>query len=77
MPDSAIKKVECLRRHTQQNTFDFADKNGILFEWNDKVDEQQEGLVEENLVPYPSLAAGFPGVTLDRDTLAIEDKIIP
>jgi hypothetical protein len=48
-----------------------------LFEWKDKVDEQKEGLVEEDLVPYPALAAEFPGVILYRDTLAIEDKTVP
>jgi hypothetical protein len=77
MPDSVIKKVKSLGRHTQQNTFDFVDRNGILFDWDDKVDEQQEGLVEEDLIPYQSLAAEIPGVTLDRDTPAIEDKIVP
>jgi hypothetical protein len=34
-------------------------------------------LVEEDLVPYPSLAMEFLGFTLDRDTLAIKDKIVP
>ena len=33
-------------------------------------------MVEEDLVPYPSLAAEFPGVALDRNTPAIKDKIV-
>jgi hypothetical protein len=48
-----------------------------LFEWKDKVDEQKEGLVEEDLVPYPVLVTEFLGVTLYCDTLAIQDKIVP
>jgi hypothetical protein len=34
-------------------------------------------LLEEDLVPYSLLAVEFPGVTLDPDTPAIDDKIIP
>ncbi len=75
MPDSVIKKVESLECRAQQNTFDIEKR--YLFEWNDKVDEQQEGLVEEDLVPYPLLAAEFLGVTLDRDTPAIKGEILP
>ncbi len=77
IPDSVIKKVESLGHRTQQDTFDFADRNSFLFKWNDKVDEQQEDFVEEDPVPYPSLNTEFQGVTLDHDTLAIEDKIVP
>jgi hypothetical protein len=77
MPDSVIKKVESLGHHAQENTFDFANRHSILFEWNNAVDKQQEGLVEEDLVPYPSLAMEFPGVFLDHDISAIKDKIIP
>ena len=33
--------------------------------------------MEEDLIPYPLLAAEFPRVTLDRDTPAIKDKIVP
>ncbi len=62
MPDFVIKKVKSLGRHAEQYTFDFADRNGISFDWNDKVDEQKEGLVEEDLVPYPSLAMEILGV---------------
>ena len=31
------------------------------------MDESPEGLVEEDVILYPSLVAEFPGVTLDRD----------
>jgi hypothetical protein len=48
-----------------------------LFEWKDKVNEQKEGLVEEDLVPYPALAVELKGVILYCDTLAIEDKTVP
>jgi hypothetical protein len=77
MPDSVIKKFKFFGCHAQQSTFDFADRNGILFEWNNEVNEQQEGLVEEDIIPYPLLAAKLPGVTLDPNTLAIKDKIVP
>jgi hypothetical protein len=60
----------------QKNTFDFANRNSILFKWNDKVNKQQEGLVEEDLIPYPSLAVQFQGVTPGCDTPAIEDEIV-
>ncbi len=32
--------------------------------------------MEEDLIPYPLLAAEFPGVTLDCDILATEDEVI-
>ncbi len=49
MPDSVIKKVEALGHRAQQNTFDFADRNCILFEWNDEVAEKQEVLAPLNM----------------------------
>jgi len=67
MPDSVIKRVETLGHKAGAGVFDFSDRNGILFEWNEEVDENQEGLVEEEAILYPSLVAEFPGVTLDRD----------
>jgi hypothetical protein len=59
--------------------FDFTDRSGILFEWNDEIDKHREGLIEEDVVLYPTLAAEIPGVTLDRELLVtpIEDKIAP
>ncbi len=66
MPDSVIKKVEAFRK-SSSGVFDFADRNGILFEWKKEVDKCTEGIVEEDVVLYPSLIAEFPGVTLGQD----------
>jgi hypothetical protein len=63
MQDSVIKKVEAFGK-SSSGVFDFANRNGILFEWNEVVDECPEGIVEEDVVLYPSLVAKFPGVTL-------------
>ncbi len=51
----------------------------MLFEWNDNVDKYTEGLVKEDVVLYPSLAAEFPGITLDRHVAvpSIEEEIMP
>jgi len=69
MPDSVMKKVEAYGMSTAlPGIFDFADRNGILFEWNEEVDEFPEGIVDiEDIVLYPSLAAEHPGVVLGRD----------
>jgi hypothetical protein len=76
MPDSVIKRIETLVGRAVPKAFDFADRNGILFEWNDEVDENQERLVKEEIVRYPSLVREFPGVALDRDIpiASIEDE---
>jgi hypothetical protein len=66
MPDSVIKKVEAFGK-SSLGVFNFANRNGILFEWNEVIDECPEGIVEEDVVLYPSLVAKFPGVTLGRD----------
>ena len=55
MPDTVIARVE---RYGTENAlpgiFDFADRNGVLFEWNDDVDEFPEGILEEDdVVLYP------------------------
>ena len=55
MPDTVIARVE---RYGKENAlpgiFDFADRNGVLFEWNDDVDECPEGILEEDdVVLYP------------------------
>jgi hypothetical protein len=45
--------------------FDFADRSGVLFEWNEEVDESPEGILEEeDVILHPLLAAEFPGVVL-------------
>jgi hypothetical protein len=79
MPDSVIQRVEALGQKAPANAFDFSDRYGILFEWNDEVDEHQERLVEEDPILYPSLVAKFPGVMLDRDIPipSIEEEFAP
>ena len=56
MPDSVIRKVERFanaRARPGDGDFDFADRSGVLFEWNEVIDEHPEGLVEEDVVLYP------------------------
>jgi hypothetical protein len=80
MPDSVIKKVESYaRRGACPGEFDFADRSGVLFEWNETIDEHPKGLVQEDVVLYPTLAAELPGVTIGRDVpvTAVEDEIAP
>ncbi len=60
--------------------FDFADRNGILFEWNEEVDEFPEGIVDvEDVILYPSLAAEHPGVVLgwNQPLPSIEEELVP
>ena len=66
MPNSVIKKVKAYAKSTTlPGIFDFADRNGILFEWNEEVDESPKGIVEvKDVILYPSLAAEHPGVAL-------------
>ncbi len=82
MPDSVIKKVEtyAARKVGKPKALDFTDRSGILFEWNDEINESPEGLVEDDYVPYPAIPAEFPGVELARDTPimeTIEEEVIP
>jgi hypothetical protein len=81
MPDSVIKKVEAYAKLTAlPGIFDFADRNGILFEWNEEVDESPEGIVDvKNVTLYPSLAAEHPGVALGQDQPlpSIEVELVP
>jgi hypothetical protein len=81
MPDSVIKKVEgYARKAGKPNALDFADQSGILFKWNEEIDESPEGLVIDDYVPYPAIPAEFPGVELEWDTPimeTIEEEIIP
>ncbi len=67
MLDLVIRKVEVYGKSTAlPGSFDFANRNGILFKWNEEVDKFPEGIVEieDILVLYPSLAAEHPGVVL-------------
>jgi hypothetical protein len=80
MPDSIIKKrVKTLGVRAGLGAFDFADRNGILFEWNEEVNKNQEQLVKEEVARYPSLVHEFPRITLDRDIVipSIEDEYEP
>ncbi len=81
MPDSVIKKVKVYGKSTTlPGIFDFADRNGILFEWNEEVDEFPKGIIDiEDVVLYPSLAAEHPGVVLGRDQplSSIEEELVP
>jgi hypothetical protein len=78
MLDSVIKKVEAFGK-SSSGVFNFADRNGILFEWNEVVDECPDSIIEVDVVLYPSLVAEFPGVTLGRDhpIPTIEKDIMP
>jgi len=81
MPDSVIKKVEAYGMSTALlGIFDFANRNSILFKWNEEVDEFPEGIIDvEDVVLYPSLAAEHPGVVLGRDQPlpSIEEELVP
>jgi hypothetical protein len=81
MPDLVIKKVEAYGKSTALlGIFDFANRNGILFEWNEEVNEFPEGIVEvKDVVLYPSLATEHPGVVLGRDQPlpSIEEELVP
>jgi hypothetical protein len=81
MPDSVIRKVEAYGKSTAlPGIFDFTDRNSILFELNEEVDEFPEGIVDvEDVVLYPSLAAEHPGVVLGRDQPlpSIKEELVP
>jgi hypothetical protein len=81
MPDLVIKKVEAYGKLTTlPGIFDFANRNGIFFKWNEEVDESPEGIIDiEVVVLYPSLSAEHPGVVLGRDQPlpSIEEELVP
>ncbi len=63
MPDSSIiRKVEVYGKLTAlPGSFDFADRNVILFKWNEEVDEFSKGIVKvKDGVLYHSLAVEHP-----------------
>jgi hypothetical protein len=57
IPDLIVKKVEGMGHLAVPGALNFANRNGILFKWNDDVDENPEGIVKEDTIPYPSLVA--------------------
>jgi hypothetical protein len=81
MPDLVIKKVDAFgKSNALLGSFDFADRNSILFEWNKEVDNYPEGILElDNVILYPSLAAKHPGVVLGQDQPLplIKEELIP
>ncbi len=81
MPDLVIRCVEEYgNNNALSGIFDFADRSGVLFEWNKEVNECPEGIFkEEDIILYPSLTAELPGVVLGRDMppSSIEVDLIP
>jgi hypothetical protein len=80
MPKSIIKKIERYgNSNAWPNTLDFANRNGIVFKWNNKVDKYPKGLINVDVVLYPSHPAEILGVVLEQDLPIpmIEDKIEP
>jgi hypothetical protein len=60
--------------------FEFANRNGVLFEWNEEVDKFPEGIIDiEDVVVYPSLTVEHPGVVLGQDQPlpSIEEEHVP
>ena len=78
MTDLVIKKVERYADNAAMaGEFVSADQNGVLFEWNDAVDQNPEHIIEHEVDPYPALVSELPGVSLQRDHTwmqTIEDK---
>ena len=80
MIDSIIKQVEAFgSQDNLPGMFDFADCTGILFEWNEEVDEACEQLLGPTPVDFPYLPAKIPGVALRQDepVPAVEAEILP
>jgi hypothetical protein len=77
MPDLVIKEVETFGSG-KQDSFNFADHEGTLFEWNNKVDALEgEGLVKEDIILYPSITAEFLGVALTPHLTPIKEEFEP
>jgi hypothetical protein len=79
MPDLIIRKVKHFGcKGGPASAFDFSDRSGILFEWNDDVDKSLEDLIKDDLVPYPEVAAKIPGVILDQHQPipTVEDEVV-
>jgi hypothetical protein len=77
MPNSVIKKVETFGAG-KQDGFNFADCNGTLFEWNNKADALKgKGVVDEDIILYPSITAEFPGVARMCHITPIKEEFEP
>jgi hypothetical protein len=78
VPDSVIKTVEWhAARDGLIGNLAFANRHGDVFSWNDDVDnEHGEGLVVDEIAPFPEIPAEFPGVDLERDIPTTTDPII-
>jgi hypothetical protein len=79
MTDSIIRKVKHFGcRGGLASAFNFSDRSGILFEWNDDVDKFLEDLIEDDLVQYPEVAAKIPAVILDQHQPipTVEDEVV-
>jgi hypothetical protein len=81
MPCLVIRKVKVYGKSTAlPGSFDFANRNGILFEWNEEVNKFPKGIVKfKDIVLYPSLATEHPGVVLGQDQPlpSIKEELIP
>ena len=73
MPASVIKKVERYAdAAVRAGKFAFANRKGLLFKWNDVVDENAEHIIEDGSDPYPALVLELPGISLQRDHTQIK-----
>ena len=81
MPDSVIKKDKAYAKSTAlPGIFNFADRNGILFEWNEEVDESSEGIFKvKDIILYPSLAVEHSGGVLGQNQPLplIKEELVP
>ena len=77
MPDSVITKAKTYGVNAQ-DTFYFANRNGILFMLNKDLGTiDSDELLEEDVDLYPLVTAEFPGVALVRDITAIKEELEP
>ena len=68
MPDLVIKKVERYADNAAMaGEFASADRNGVLFEWNDVIYENPKHIIEHEVNTYPLLVSELPGIDLQRN----------
>ena len=73
MPKLIIKKVEQYAdAAARTGEFASANQKGVLFEWNDVVDENEEHIIKNGSDPYPALVSESPGISLQRDHTRIK-----